>query len=102
MVAQPHIPSKDKDTSLQPSDIVLTINGETVTPNQIRYNELISQQEEATVTVHRMGELKTLKIKPTVYAQEFAKSIDVDGTTVVSADSSLLDRYGIKSGTPLV
>lgn len=102
MVAQPHIPSKDKDTSLQPSDIVLTINGETVTPNQIRYNELISQQEEATVTVYRMGELKTLKIKPTVYAQEFAKSIDVDGTTVVSADSSLLDRYGIKSGTPLL
>ncbi len=102
MVAQPHIPSKDKETSLQPSDIVLTINGENVTPNQIRYNELIAQQEEATVTVYRMGELKTLKIKPTVYTQEFAKSIDVDGTTVVSADSSLLDRYGIKSGTPLL
>lgn len=102
MVAQPHIPSKDKETSLQPSDIVLTINGENVTPNQIRYNELIAQSPEATVTVYRMGELKTLKIKPTVYAQEFAKSIDVDGTTIVSADSSLLDRYGIKSGTPLL
>lgn len=102
MVAQPHIPSQNKKTSLQPSDIVLTINDENVTPNQMRYNELIAQQEEATVTVYRMGKLKTLKIKPTVYTQEFAKSIDVDGTTIVSADSSLLDRYGINSGTPLL
>ncbi len=102
MVAEPHIPSKDKETSLQTSDIVLTVNGENVSPNQIRYNELIDQVDEVTVTVYRLGELKTLKIKPTTYVHEFSKSIDVNGTTIVSADSSLLDRYNIKSGTPLL
>jgi S1-C subfamily serine protease len=102
MVAQPHTLPKDKESSLLSGDIVLEINGENVSPNQIRTNDLINQSEEAVVTVYRLGELKTLKIKPTVYTQEFAKSIDVDGTTIVSADSSLLDRYGVKSGTPLL
>ena len=102
MVASPHTASKDRENTLQSGDIVLTINGENVSPNQIRTDEIIAQSEEVVVTVYRLGEIKTLKIKPTVYTHEFAKSIDVDGTTIVSADSSLLDRYGIKSGTPLL
>ena len=102
MVAKPFIPGKDKETSLQPEDIVLTIDGENVTPNQIRINQLLNNGDEHVVEVFRLGELKTLTVKTVTYTQEFSKSIDVNGTTVVSADSSLLERYGIKPGAPLL
>lgn len=102
MVAKPITVNLQKGDTLQPNDILLTVDEELVGTDQLRMNELLRYAPTHKVRVYRNGELKDLTIQTQTYTQSFVRSIDIDDMTVISADSTLLDRYGLTPDTPLI
>lgn len=102
MVAQPITQQKPTENQLEQNDILLTVDGEKIGTDQIRLIELLEQSPTHKVKVLRKGEVKKLMLPTVTFTQSFSKTIDIDGTMVVSADSSLLDRYNLEPDTALL